>query len=139
AERGVPVAKRIHQFRDAARQARRHGVPFGVVRDPRPAWRDGAALAWAALGQGRIEAALDAWVAEVWGRGVDVTTRAGLARVSARAGLAPFDLEAARRDPQLEAHLATSRGELEALGARDLPCVAVGDVAVWGEDRLDAL
>jgi 2-hydroxychromene-2-carboxylate isomerase len=136
---GVPATKRLFLFRDAAREAHRHGIPFGRVRDPLEGWRDGAALAWHALRHGSVEATLRTWSRAVWAEGADVLDDGVLRRIAREAGLGDVDLARVRVADGLDAHLDESRAQLEALGLWGVPCVAVGDVAFWGQDRLDAL
>ncbi|MCU0736044.1 MAG: DsbA family protein, partial [Methylotetracoccus sp.] len=88
--RGLTVSrqKRMYILRDAAREARKLGIPFGRISDPvgRPVER-GYALLDYADGHGRLREFLSCFFRAVWAEGVDAGTDAGLARIVERAGL----------------------------------------------------
>ena len=88
--RGLPVppAKRNYITLDAAREARRVGVPFGRVADPvgRPVERGYSLLPWA-IAQGRGYDYCLAFMRAVWSEGVDAGSDAGLRRIVEAAGL----------------------------------------------------
>ncbi len=137
--RGLPVppTKRNYITLDAAREARRVGVPFGRVVDPlgKPVERGYALLPWA-RSQGRgFDYAL-AFMRAVWSQGIDAGSDAGMRRIVDAAGL---DWQAARplllnNDWRTEAE--ANRQELTSLGLWGVPCFRFGEAVAWGQDRL---
>lgn len=136
----VPPAKRRYITLDAAREARRLGVPFGRIADPvgRPVERGYSLLPWARE-QGRGLEYCIAFMRAVWAEGVDAGSDDGLARIVGASGL---DWGAARRvvdnqDWRVEAE--ANRAAMIAHGLWGVPSFAVGNTAVWGQDRLWAI
>lgn len=144
--RGLPVprAKRLYISLDAAREARRLGVPFGRLNDPlgRPTERGMAALSHA-LGRGQGEAFLGSFMQGVWAEGVDAGSDRGLRRLAERAGLAWDGVRDALADPALDSSWRGSaeanRAEMASMGLWGVPSFRVGTLAVWGQDRLWAV
>lgn len=133
----VPQAKRRYITLDAAREARRLGVPFGKIVDPvgRPVERGYSLLPWARE-QGRGLEYCVAFLRGVWAEGIDAASDAGLARIVANAGL---DWAAARRvvdNDDWRAEAEANRAEMLSLGLWGVPSFRTGDTAVWGQDRL---
>jgi len=137
--RGLPVppAKRTYITLDAAREARRNGVPFGRVADPvgRPVERGYSLLPWA-IGQGRGHEYCVAFMRAVWSEGVDAGSDAGMRRIVEAAGL---DWAVARQligNDGWRAEAEVNRRELLGLGLWGVPCFAYNGVSAWGQDRL---
>ncbi len=137
--RGLPVppAKRNYITLDAAREARRHGVPFGRIADPlgRPVERGYSLLPWA-IGQGRGHEYCVAFMRAVWSEGVDAGSDAGMRRIVEAAGL---DWTVARPligNDAWRAEAEANRRELLGLGLWGVPCFAYNGVSAWGQDRL---
>ncbi len=137
--RGLPVkrAKRRYILLDAAREAERNGVPFGPVSDPvgKPVERGYSLLPWA-IEQGRGIEYFRSFMTLVWSQAVDAGTDRGLRRIVEAAGL---DWAEGRRylgDPAWRAEAERNREELFDLGLWGVPSFRVGDLAVWGQDRL---
>lgn len=133
----VPAAKRTYIALDAAREARRVGVPFGRVADPlgKPVERGYALLPWA-IAQGRGYEFCLAFMRSVWSEGVDAGGDAGLRRIVESAGL---DWRGARplignNDWRAEAE--ANRHELFGLGLWGVPCFRFEGTSAWGQDRL---
>jgi|GEM_PF-650565 len=140
----VPRAKKMYLVKDAAREARRLGIPFGRIADP---VGDGArrclAVCAAISSDGDTGRAFDFAVSAargIWSEGIDVATDAGLERVAERAGLSRDDVHAGLADlPAGEALAETNRATLTGdLGLWGVPSFRVGDaLTIWGQDRLD--
>jgi len=137
--RGLPVppAKRTYITLDAAREARRNGVPFGRIADPvgRPVERGYSLLPWA-IGQGRGHEYCVAFMRAVWSEGVDAGSDAGMRRIVEAAGL---DWAVARQligNDGWRAEAEANRRELLGLGLWGVPCFAYNGVSAWGQDRL---
>lgn len=136
----VPAEKRRYITLDAAREARARGIPFGRLNDPvgRPTER-GLALIPLAQRSGCEEAYLRAFMHGVWAEGIDAGSDRGLRRIAERAGLSWEAARAALRDEGWRAVAEDNRQALLALGLWGVPAFQVGDVAVWGQDRLWAV
>lgn len=136
----VPAAKRRYIVLDAAREARLRGIPFGRINDPlgRPTERGMAVLARAEA-EGRGPAWLLSFMRGVWAEGLDAGSDRGLRRITERAGLCWTDAQHALADDGWRAAAETHRRQLDALGLWGVPSFAVGDTAVWGQDRLWAV
>ena len=137
--RGLPVkrSKRRYILLDAAREALRNGVPFGPVSDPvgKPVERGYSLLPWA-IDQGKGIEYFRSFMTLVWSQAVDAGSDRGLRRIVEAAGL---DWAEGRRylgDPAWRAEAERNREELFDLGLWGVPSFRVGDLAVWGQDRL---
>lgn len=137
--RGLPVkrSKRFYILRDAAREARRLGVPFAPVADPvgRAVERGYSLLPWA-IDQGRGPDYCLSFMTHVWSRALDAASDRGLQRIVEDAGL---DWSSARPhldDPAWKTTAEENRQELLDLGLWGVPSFLVGSLAVWGQDRL---
>ena len=140
--RGLPVPreKRIYIVRDVAREARLRGIPFGRLNDPlgRPTER-GLSLIPFAQQAGLGEAYVLSFMHGVWAEGVDAGSERGLRRIVERAGLAWSDAARALRDQAWRATAETNRSDMFARGLWGVPSFAIGNTAVWGQDRLWAV
>ena len=140
--RGLPVPpeKRRYISLDAAREAHLRGIAFGRLNDPvgRPTER-GLALLPLAQRSGREEAYLLSFMRGVWAEGIDAGSDRGLRTIAERAGLGWEDARAALRDEGWRKVAEANREALFALGLWGVPSFRVGDVAVWGQDRLWAV
>lgn len=137
--RGLPVppAKRNYITMDAAREARRAGVPFGRVADPvgRPVERGYSLLPWA-ITQGRGHEYCLAFMRAVWSQGVDAESDRGMRRIVEAAGL---DWSAARPligNDDWRAEAEANRLELTSLGLWGVPSFRFNGISAWGQDRL---
>lgn len=142
AMRGLPVPreKRLYIMRDAAREAHRHGIPFGRINDPlgRPTER-GMALIPLAERAGLGQAYVASFMRGVWAEGIDAGSDRGLRRIAERAGLSWADARAALHDEVWRAIAEANRAEMFARGLWGVPSFHVAGAAVWGQDRLWAV
>ena len=140
--RGLPVPreKRLYIVRDAAREARLRGIPFGRMNDPvgRPTER-GLALMPLAIAQGKGQAYVASFMRGVWAEGLDVGTDDALFLIAANAGLARVDCQKSLQDSAWRAQAEANRAEMMDLGLWGVPSFRVGDLNVWGQDRLWAV
>lgn len=137
----VPPAKRFYILRDAAREARLHGVPFGRVCDPVGPGVERCMALWPfAEKEGRLREWLLAAGAGIWSRGIDVATDRGLKRVCENAGL---DWNRARRwldDDGWRARAEDNRAAMMEAGSWGVPSFRLdNDTMVWGQDRFGVL
>lgn len=133
----VPAEKRRYISLDAAREARRVGVPFGRIADPvgKPVQRGYSLLPWA-IAQGRGYDYCLAFMRAVWSQGVDAGGDRGLRAIVESAGLDWDDANSHLGADGWRAEAETNRRELLDLGLWGVPSFRVGDVSVWGQDRL---
>lgn len=144
--RGLPVPKIKRQYiaMDAAREARVHGVPFGCINDPvgRPTER-GLCLIPLAERSGLGREYVLSFLRGVWAEGIDAGSDKGLRLIAERVGLRrnEISLELARIDaPDGWRKIAEqNRQDMLALGLWGVPSFNVGEVSVWGQDRLWAV
>ena len=137
--RGLPIPrlKGLYFARDAAREARRMGLPFGRIADPvgRPV-ELGYSLFPMALREGKGYEWCEAFMRAAWSEGVDTGSSAGLRQIAEQAGL---DWQRARDHldgPEWRVVAEANRTAMFALGHWGVPCFKVRNVAVWGQDRL---
>jgi 2-hydroxychromene-2-carboxylate isomerase len=137
--RGLPVprVKRSHIGWDAAREAQRHGVPFGRICDPLgPGVERCLAVAHAAEEEGKLlEFTLSA-MRGIWAEAADLATDEELSRVALRGGLSQETVARALGARRYEAWLEGHREALLELGIWGVPSFEVGARAFWGQDRL---
>jgi 2-hydroxychromene-2-carboxylate isomerase len=136
----VPRAKRLHTLRDAAREARRLGMPFGRIHDP---IGSGAlrclAVSEHAIEAGRVRQFVLAAGRAIWGEAVDVSTDPGLRMVCERAGLEWPACAAAVDDERLLARVQANTDELAGLGQWGVPVFQFEGELFWGQDRIGDL
>jgi 2-hydroxychromene-2-carboxylate isomerase len=136
----VPRVKELYIARDASREAARHGVPFGRICDPLgPGVERCMAVFSYAAGEGKAVAYLCSVGSAVWAEGLDLTSDRDLATVVERAGLDWGRARAALADTSWRELTARHRAELDALGLWGVPSFCLGELAVWGQDRLPIL
>ena len=140
--RGLPVPpeKRSYISQDAAREAFARGIPFGRLNDPvgRPAER-GMALIPLAESVGRAQDYLLSFMHGVWAEGIDAGSNRGLRKIAERAGLDWTRAQQALTDDTWRSTAEKNREAMFSLGLWGVPSFRVGDVAVWGQDRLWAV
>lgn len=137
--RGLPVppAKRNYITLDAAREARRAGVPFGRIADPvgRPVERGYSLIPWA-VREGRGFDYCLAFMRAVWSQGVDAGSDAGMRRIVEAAGLDWSAASVIIDNTDWRAEAEDNRHELMSLGLWGVPSFRFNDIAAWGQDRL---
>jgi 2-hydroxychromene-2-carboxylate isomerase len=133
----VPRQKALAFVRDAAREARYHGIPFGRIVDPvgRPVERGYALIPWARA-EGRGTDYVLAFLDGVWARGIDAGSDRGLRQIVERAGLSWALGRKELSNPGWRTEAASNARELSSLGLWGVPCFRVGDQVTWGQDRL---
>lgn len=140
--RGLPVPreKRFYIVRDAAREARLRGIPFGRMNDPvgRPTER-GLSLMPMAIAQGKGQAYVASFMRGVWAEGLDAGADDALFFIATRAGLTRADCQNALQDPDWRRQAEANRAEMMDLGLWGVPSFRVGNTNVWGQDRLWAV
>lgn len=133
----VPPMKRRYITLDVAREAHRLGIAFGRVADPvgRPVERGYSLLPWA-IAQGRGHEFATAFLRGVFAEGIDAGSDSGLRRIVEAAGLDWATAQPLLGNDDWRAEAEANRSDMTALGLWGVPSFRVGDVAVWGQDRL---
>lgn len=142
AMRGLPVPrnKRLYISQDAAREAWVRRIAFGRLNDPigKPTER-GLALIPFAERAGKGESFLLSFMRGVWAEGIHAGSDSGLRHIVERAGLDWRLARLALKDQGWRQTAEQNRQDLFSLGLWGVPSFHVGDVAVWGQDRLWAV
>lgn len=137
--RGLPVNPKKGRYIlfDAAREARRRGVAFGRICDPvgEPVERGYSLLPWA-FEQGRGSDYVLSFLRRVWSEGTDAGSDRGLRRIVESAGLDWAEARSELGSEDWKTVAEANRRELLEVGLWGVPSFRVGEVAVWGQDRL---
>ncbi len=133
----VPQRKGLYFLKDCAREAQRLELAFGDICDPlgRPTER-GLAVLMPAIEAGKGEEFLISFLQGAWSEGVDAGTDRGLRMMSERAGINWLDVKAGLGDSAWRTQVERNRNRLTQLGLWGVPSFKVGELAVWGQDRL---
>jgi 2-hydroxychromene-2-carboxylate isomerase len=137
--RGLPVprAKQLYILGDAAREARRLGLPFGNFADPLgPGVERCMAIFPHAERQGRVVEYLRATFEGIWIEALDAASDDGLATMVERAGLDWEEARAHLGDESWRQMAERNQRDLAAQGLWGVPSFALGRYAAWGQDRL---
>ncbi len=143
--RGVPATRQkgLYIFRDAAREARAAGVPFGTVYDPigDPVRRGYSLYPWACE-QGRGIELLSAFLRCAFAEGVNLTQERGLRKVVEMAGLNWAEARRRLGECCWESDLEENRLAMYGSGLWGVPSFRLLDaggsaiLSLWGQDRL---
>lgn len=133
--RGLPVprAKRMYIVRDCKRIAGALGLPFGRICDPLAAIEPLLAIAVHAQECGQLVPWLRGVGRAAWGEGLDLRSEDARARLARTIDLEP------REHPEWRDKLASNRQALLDMGLWGVPSLRVGELCVWGQDRLDVI
>lgn len=142
--RGIPGprVKLLYIMMDAAREARRHGVPFGNIVDP---FGDPVLRAFklfpAALAAGKGMEFVGSYLSASWAEGIDVTNDSGLSFVARRAGLELDRLKAESDVIDSQILLQQNIDAMNGAGLWGVPGFRVSSegeasYSCWGQDRI---
>ncbi len=143
--RGVPAprAKQLYIMRDAAREGRARGTPFGRIVDPfGPPVERAFALLPGAIRLGKDLAFVTAYLQAAWFDGIDITSIRGLKHVVASAGIDWHALMRATQDGDWQAILAANLDALSRANLWGVPSFRVSGgcqdeaFSCWGQDRI---
>lgn len=142
--RGVPAPRKkgTYIMFDAAREARRYGVPFGNFVDPfGPPVIMGFSLFPFAERQGRGRAYISRYLRAAWVEGIDITNEQGLKTVIEDIGLSWRDARERLGSDDATAMLEENVGEMLGAGLWGVPSFRVSGgnapaFSCWGQDRL---
>jgi 2-hydroxychromene-2-carboxylate isomerase len=141
-ERGlqVPRIKRLYIVEDAKREADRLGIPFGNLCDPLgKAVTHCLAIAKHAIAAGKGLAFARSAMRGICSEAMDLADYVDLRRVVERAEIGWDDARAALADPEAASWAAANAADLAVVGLWGVPSFRVGDLVMWGQDRLDLL
>ena len=142
--RGVPAPrlKALYILFDSAREARRHGVPFGKAVDPfgEPV-KLGFSLYPYVEQQGKGPEYISRYLRAAWAEGVDITRPRGLRRIIEDIGLSWQDAEPHLGSNEAEALLEANVQDMLAAGLWGVPSFRLSGgyappFSCWGQDRL---
>lgn len=133
----VPRRKGAYIMSDVAREAHRLGTPFGNISDPvgKPVER-GYAVLNRAIELGRGYEFARSFLTGVWSEGIDAGTDRGLQQLVERAGLDWAEMKPLLEDEGWRQTEDRNQAEMLSYEIWGVPSFRVGDVAVWGQDRL---
>ena len=139
----MPSVKRMYIVRDAKREADRLGIPFGELCDPLGPGVDHC-IAIARWAEQRGPAAALAFARSamrgIWAEARDMAEYVDLRFVVERADLPWEEARAALADPAPAMKWAAANAkDLEVYGLWGVPSFRVGELVVWGQDRLPLL
>ncbi len=143
--RGVPATfqKAFYVWKDASREARDLGVEFGHFFDPigKPIEQGYSLYMWA-LGQGRGNHFLGAFLQAAFAKGINTNSRAGMRRVVEMAGLDWEEAQKHLADDNWQSMVENNQQAMYNCGIWGVPSYRLLDknghsvLSVWGQDRL---
>ncbi len=133
----LPRAKQLYILRDAAREARRLGIPFGPLHDPLGAGaRNCLGIAELASASGRAREFVTVSSRAIWSQAADVSKPRVLRRLCAAAGLDWMQCQQALADPQWLRRCERNAQRLRAAGHWGVPTMIFAGEVFWGQDRI---
>ncbi|MEL6860312.1 MAG: DsbA family protein [Pseudomonadota bacterium] len=133
----VPRKKGFYIMSDVVREAERQGTPFGNAVDPvgEPVER-GCAILEAAIQRGKGFEFAKSFLTGVWADGLDAGTDRGLKKITERVGLSWAEMKPLIGTDGWRPVAEANREEMFKYEIWGVPSFRVGEVAVWGQDRL---
>ncbi len=133
----VPRIKRLFLVQDAAREAHRHGIPFGRIADPLGVGVERCLAVFCSLDDPELRHRfLRSATKGAWSEALDMADDADFRTVTDRAGVRWAMVESALLDTSWRAHVERNRQALLATGLWGVPCFIAGQTVLWGQDRL---
>ena len=140
--RGMPLpsVKRMYIVRDAKREADRLGIPFGELCDPLGTGVDNCiALAHWAHERGKLLPFAKSAMRGIWAEARDVSEYVDLRYIVERAELPWAEAREALANPAAIKWATANATDLAVYGLWGVPSLRVGELVVWGQDRLPLL
>ena len=132
----MPKQKLLYIARDANREAEKQGIPFGKLADPLGEGVERCmAVFYYAKEQGREREFLLTVGHAIWALGIDVATDEGMRRVTEKVGLFWPDVVSAIKEDGWIAQVEQNREVMMEYGIWGVPCLRLGELALWGQDR----
>jgi 2-hydroxychromene-2-carboxylate isomerase len=136
----MPRVKRMYIADDAKREADRLGIAFGKICEPHGnAVPHCLAIAKWAIDRGAGLAFARSALRGIWSEAADLSEYVDLRRIVERAELPWDDAKAALADATAPAWAAANAADLAVIGLWGVPSFRVGDVVMWGQDRLELI
>ncbi len=136
----VPTVKQMYIVRDTKREADRLGIPFGEICDPLGNGVDNClALAHWANQRGKLLPFAKSAMRGIWAEARDVTEYVDLRDIVERADLPWEEAREALGNPASLKWAQANATDLAVFGLWGVPSLRVGDLVVWGQDRLPLL
>ncbi len=136
----VPKAKILYIAKDAAREAARHDLPFGRVCDPLGVGVERAlAVHHLAERRGKGVAFLLEVSRGIWSQAKDLTRDSVLRELAEAAGVDADEAMSALEDESFRDAARDNRDALYELGLWGVPTMRLGDIALWGQDRVASI
>ena len=136
----VPRIKRLYLVQDAAREARRHGIPFGRIADPLGVGVERCLAIMHALTHPTARRTFARIATRgIWSEALDVATDPDLRIICDRANISWSVVQDALVDASWRQAADRYQADLRAAGVWGVPSFVVDDHAIWGQDRLDVL
>jgi len=139
AMRGMEIrrAKGFYIMGDVVREADRMGIPFGNIFDPigKPVER-GYAILHRAIELGRGFEFARSFLSGVWADGLDAGSDRGLKIIVERAGLSWAEMKPLLGGDHWRADENINQTEMLSHDIWGVPSFRIGELAVWGQDRL---
>ncbi|NOX68476.1 MAG: 2-hydroxychromene-2-carboxylate isomerase [Gammaproteobacteria bacterium] len=133
----VPRAKLLYIAADAKREAERLQIPFASFCDPVGAGAERCMAVFAyAEEEGRGTEFVRAAGNAIWNEAIDVATDKGMRRVAEQAGLFWPEAAAAMSDEGWRDKAEQNRNAMTDIGLWGVPVFKLGDLALWGQDRV---
>ncbi len=140
--RGVPLplSKKLFILKDACREAKRLGMPFGKIYDP---LGQGALrclyIAEYARGQGREADFVLMASRGIWAEGLDMTNDDNLRKMCRAVGLPWYHCKDAIENVDYHERVESNNAQLSELGHWGVPTCHVDGEIFWGQDRISDL
>jgi len=136
----LPRAKQLYIMRDATREARRLGLPWGNIFDPLgdAVWRC-LTIAEHAVDVGKIAPFVLRVTRAIWSEGAAVIEDDVLRPLCEEVGLGWDACREAMENPAYRERVERSTARLDALGHWGVPTFVFRDELYWGQDRIEDL
>jgi len=140
--RGLPVprSKQLYIMRDAAREAAIYDIPFGTIVDPiGKGIEQCMAIYEYAQEQDKEQLFCSVAAKGIWAKGIDVSTTKGLRKVVERSELDWNTAQSYLSQRNWRQRAEANRKEMHAQGLWGVPSFRLGNLSLWGQDRIDFL
>ena len=136
----MPSVKRMYIVRDSKREADRLDIPFGELCDPLGTGVENCvAIAHWANERGKLLAFAKSAMRGIWAEARDVAEYVDLRFIVERAELPWAEAREALGNPAALKWASANATDLAVFGLWGVPSLKVGDLVVWGQDRLPLL
>jgi 2-hydroxychromene-2-carboxylate isomerase len=136
----VPRTKRMYIVRDAAREARRLGIPFGRICDPLGVGVERCLAVFEdAEREGLAFELVHSAARGIWSEALDMANDDDLSIVVRRAGLDWSKTQRSLSRLAWRTRAENNRRALLDLGLWGVPSFRLGDYACWGQDRMESI